>query len=210
VLYLSGVVRPDMPAMLQPGMGNHPPGGQPWAADNGRFSKPQMYSDAKYLAWLTKRLPYVESCLFATAPDVVGDAQATLDMSRPMLPRIRALGYKAALVAQDGLEALDVPWDEFDCLFVGGTTAWKLSEHAYSLVAEANRRGKWTHMGRVNSWVRFRAAAAAGYDSADGTVLRFDPQRPVHKWSERALSQLGMWTREPGHETPLPERRSVA
>jgi hypothetical protein len=194
--------------MLTPRMGQKPPVGQPWAADNGRFNSPHEYTDAKYLAWLRK-MP-AESCLFATAPDVVGDARATLDMSRPMLPRIRALGYKAALVAQDGLEALDVPWDEFDCLFVGGTTMWKLSEHAYSLVAEANRRGKWTHMGRVNSWVRFRAAAAAGYDSADGTVLRFDPQRPVHKWSERALSQLGMWTREPGHTAPSPERKRVA
>jgi hypothetical protein len=199
MLYLSGVVRPDMPAMLQPGMGNHPPKGQPWAADNGRFSRPETYTDAKYLAWLTKRLVYVESCLFATAPDVVGDAQGTLEISRPMLPKIRGLGSKAALVAQDGLEALDVPWDEFDCLFVGGTTAWKLSEHAYSLVAEANRRGKWTHMGRVNSWQRFRAAAAAGYDSADGTYLRFDPsqkrlgKRRIEGWTDAANDNPGLW-----------------
>lgn len=196
MLYLSGVVRSDMPAMLQPGMGNHPPKGQLWAADNGRFSKPATYSDDKYLAWLRKRAVYLDSCLFATAPDVVGDAAATLEMSRPMLPQIRALGYKAALVAQDGLESLDVPWDEFDCLFVGGTTKWKLSEHAYSLVQEAKRRGKWTHMGRVNSWQRFRAAAAAGYDSADGTVLRFDPNRPVHEWSGRAIANPGLWTED--------------
>lgn len=192
MLYLSGVVRPDMPAMIQPGMGNHPPAGQPWAADNGRFSKPDTYSDAKYLAWLRKRLPYVGSCLFATAPDVVGDAQATLELSAPMFAPIRALGYPVALVAQDGLEALAVPWDDFDCLFVGGTTAWKLSEHAYRLAAEAKRRGKWTHMGRVNSWQRFRAAAAAGYDSADGTVLRFDTQRPVGEWSGRAIQSPGL------------------
>ena len=194
MLYLSGVVRPDMPAMIQPNMGNALPVGQLWAADNGRFSQPASYTDARYLGFLRKHLPNVERCLFAVAPDVVGDAQATLEMSRPMLPQIRALGYKAALVAQDGLEALDVPWDEFDCLFVGGTTAWKLSEHAYLLVAEANRRGKWTHMGRVNSWQRFRTAAAAGYDSADGTVLRFDPNRPVHKWNGRAIANPGLWT----------------
>jgi hypothetical protein len=193
MLYLSGVVRPDMPAMIQPAMGNRLPKGQPWAADNGRFSQPGNYSDERYLTFLRKHLPDADRCLFATAPDVVGDAVATLEMSRPMLPKIRALGYKAALVAQDGLEALDVPWDEFDCLFVGGTTKWKLSEHAYSLVAEAKRRGKWTHMGRVNSWQRFRSAAAAGYDSADGTVLRFDPKRPVHEWSERALARPGLW-----------------
>jgi hypothetical protein len=193
MLYLSGVVRPDMPAMLQPNMGNRLPPNIQWAADNGRFSKPETYSDERYLAWLEKHRHAADRCLFAAAPDVVGDARATLEMSGPMLPQIRALGYKAALVAQDGLEALDVPWDEFDCLFVGGTTEWKLSEHAYSLVAEAKRRGKWTHMGRVNSWQRFRAAAAAGYDSADGTVLRFDPNRPVHEWSDRAQANPGLW-----------------
>lgn len=191
MLYLSGVVRPDMPAMLTPRMGQQPPAGRPWAADTGRYSSPHEYTDAKYLAWLG-RMP-VDGCLFATAPDVVGDAAATLEMSRPMLPRIRALGYKAALVAQDGLEGLPVPWDEFDCLFVGGTTKWKLSEHAVALVAEAKRRGKWTHMGRVNSWRRFRTAAACGYDSADGTVLRFDPNRPVSEWSRRALERPGLW-----------------
>ena len=198
MIYLSGVIRDGLPAMITPRMGQRPPAHQLWAADNGRFNSPHEYTDAKYLAWL-KRMP-VESCLFATAPDVVGDAEATLEMSRPMLWKIRALAYKAALVAQDGLETLPVPWDTFDCLFVGGTTKWKLSEHAYSLVAEARRRGKWTHMGRVNSWRRFRSAAAAGYDSADGTVLRFDPHRPVHEWSGRAFAAVGLWSSPEGQE----------
>jgi hypothetical protein len=173
VLYLTGVVRPDMPAMLQPGMGNRPPAGQPWAADNGRFSKPQTYSDESYLGWLDKRSPDAERCLFATAPDVVGDAAATLEFSLPMLPRIRAAGYRPALVAQDGLEALPVPWDAFDVLFIGGSTAWKLSEACFSLIAEAKRRGKWVHMGRVNSLRRLKIAKSVGCDSVDGTFLRF-------------------------------------
>jgi hypothetical protein len=92
LLYLSGVVRPDLPAMVIPRMGQRPPEGQPWAADNGRFSAPQDYTDEKYLAWLAK-MP-AESCLFATAPDVVGDAAATLALSEPMFDRIRAAGYR--------------------------------------------------------------------------------------------------------------------
>jgi hypothetical protein len=172
LLYLSGVVRPDMPAMLQPGMGNLPPAGQPWAADNGRFSAPERYTDAAYLAWLAKR-PHQERCLFATAPDVVGDAAATLALSGPMFGPIRALGYRVAFVAQDGLEDLAVPWDDFDALFIGGTTEWKLSEAAHELAAEAKRRGKWLHMGRVNSLRRVRIAKAMGCDSVDGTYLRF-------------------------------------
>lgn len=190
MLYLSGVVRSDLPAMLTPRMGQQPPAGQVWAADNGRFNSPHEYTDIKYLAWLQKMSS--ESCLFATAPDVVADAAATLLMSQPMLQPIRDCGYKVALVAQDGLQDLEVPWDDIDCLFVGGSTSWKLSEHAYGLMHEAKERGKWTHMGRVNSWRRFRAAAAAGYDSADGTVLRFDPQRAVADWSDRAIANSGL------------------
>jgi hypothetical protein len=172
LLYLSGVVRSDMPAMLQPGMGNLPPEGQPWAADNGRFSRPKTYSDEGYLRWLDAR-PGRERCLFATAPDVVGDAAATLALSRPMFGPIRALGYPVAFVGQDGMEALPVPWDEFDVLFLGGTTAWKLSWGAVVLAREAKEHGKWVHMGRVNSLKRMRIAKAFGCDSADGTYLRF-------------------------------------
>lgn len=193
MLYLSGVVRPDMPAMVTPRMGQQPPPGQPWAADNGRFSKPEDYTDEAYLAWLRK-MP-AKSCLFATAPDVVGNAGATLALSAPMYRRIREAGYRSALVAQDGLEHLTefIPWDDFDCLFIGGTTAWKLSEAAYQLGADAKRRGKWLHMGRVNSLRRMRLAEAMGCDSADGTVLKHDPNRPVHEWGSRVLSEPSLW-----------------
>lgn len=173
MLYLTGSVQPDMAAMLTPRMGQQPPIGQVWAADNGRFASPQDYTDAKYLAWLGS-MPR-ESCLFATAPDVVGDATSTLALSGPMFAPIRAAGYAVALVAQDGLESLTVPWDDFDALFIGGTTAWKLSEHAVQIVAEAKRRGKWVHMGRVNSYRRLRYAQSIGCDSADGTFLKFGP-----------------------------------
>jgi hypothetical protein len=42
-------------------------------------------------------------------------------------------------------------------------------------VGEARGRGKWVHMGRVNSLRRLRYAAAIGCDSADGTYLAFGP-----------------------------------
>jgi hypothetical protein len=154
-------------------MGQMPPDGQPWAADNGRFATPADYTDTGFLAWLAT-MP-AESCLFATAPDVVGDAAATLALSAPMFARIRALGYPVALVAQDGLERLNIPWNDFDVLFIGGSTGWKLGEAAHELADEAKRRGKWLHMGRVNSLRRMRLAHAMGCDSVDGTFLRFGP-----------------------------------
>lgn len=157
-----------------PAQGNRRPEGIPWCADNGRYGKGWPGSD-EWFAWLSGMDP--AGCAFAAAPDVVGDAAATLAESLPWLPRIRALGYPAALVAQDGLESLPVPWDAFDVLFIGGTTSWKLGHPARALVAEAKRRGKHVHMGRVNSERRYRYAAAIGCDSADGTYLTYGPDR---------------------------------
>ena len=195
MLYLSGVVRPDMPAMVTPRMRQRPPEGQPWAADNGRYASPQDYSDDKYLAWLAKM--HAESCLFATAPDVVGHAYATLELSAPMLPRIRQIGYRAALVAQDGLERQNIPWDDFDVLFIGGTTEWKLGAAAALIAEEARLRGKWVHMGRVNSLRRMKYAESIGCDSADGTALRFEPGRDVQSWARHVIANPSIWRTEP-------------
>jgi hypothetical protein len=147
--------------------------GAVWCADNSCFS--DRWDWRAWWTFLTNNADRADSCLFAVAPDVVGDAAATLEKSAPWLPQIRALGYKVAFVAQDGLEALSVPWNDFDCLFIGGSTEWKLGPHARTLAAEAKRRGKWVHMGRVNSERRYRYAAAIGCDSADGTFLTFGP-----------------------------------
>lgn len=145
-----------------------------WCADNGCYGKGYP-GDLGYLNWLAKRRPDVSRCAFATAPDVVGDAKATLKRSAPFLPIIRAMGYPAALVGQDGLEELEVPYDSFDVFFIGGTTEWKLSAGAHLLAYEAKRKGKRVHMGRVNSRKRLRYAASIDCDSADGTLLAFGP-----------------------------------
>jgi hypothetical protein len=193
VLYLSGAIKAHLPAMVTPDMGQSPPPGQPWAADNGCFSQPGKYTDERYLAFLAKLLPYVDRCLFATAPDVMGDAVATLDRSRPMLSRIRDVGYPVALVAQDGLTPDMVPWADIDALFIGGTTTWKLSEASHDLCVEAKRRGKWLHMGRVNSRRRYELARSFGCDSVDGTSLRFDPHTPVVQWMSDASERPHLW-----------------
>lgn len=171
---------------------NRRPPGVIWCADNGCFGSGWPGEDA-WLEWLGRNRQDAASCAFATAPDVVGQAEATLERSRPMLPLIRALGYPAALVAQDGLEDLPVPWAEFDALFIGGSTDWKLGPAARALGCEALDRGKRLHMGRVNSGKRFRYARALGCDSADGTFLTFGPDQNLqrmrawsdHQWPKR-------------------------
>jgi hypothetical protein len=178
--------------MLTPMMGNRLPDNRLWAADTGCFNTPEKHDDDSYLTWLSDREYAADRCLFATAPDVVGDAVGTMVVAQPMLSRIRRVGFKAALIAQDGMESLEMPWDTFDCLFIGGTTRWKLSENAYGLIAEARQRGKWVHTGRVNSYQRLVRMRQAGAHSADGTYLAFGPDTnlpKMNKWMERLAAQ---------------------
>lgn len=185
----------ELGAITTPDQRNVFPAGVPWVADNGCFGKGYPGDDA-WLAWLASRSADRSLCLFATAPDVVGDAAATLARSAPFLPLIQELGYPAALVAQDGLEDLVIPWDTFDVLFVGGSTEWKLSPIAAGIVAEAKLRGKWVHMGRVNSYRRLAYAASIGCDSVDGTFLAFGPRTN--------LPRLRAWFDKLQGNPPLP------
>lgn len=153
--------------------GNKRPKGVVWCADNSCFS--DKWDEAKWWKFLEANAHAASDCLFAVAPDVVGDAQATFDRSTSWLPKIRALGYPAAFVLQDGATDDLTPWDDFDCLFVGGSTEYKLGSEARAYVAEAKARGKWVHCGRVNSEKRWLFADAIGCDSADGTYLTFGP-----------------------------------
>lgn len=164
----------DLGCITTPKQGNKLPPAAILCADNGVYGA-GWPGESAWLQWLTT-LP-ADRVRFAVAPDVVPDAAATLERSRPWLPQIRALGMPAALVAQNGQESLPVPWDDLDCLFIGGDTTWKLGPEARELAGEAKARGKWVHMGRVNSERRLRYALAIGCDSADGTFLAFGPDR---------------------------------
>lgn len=178
-----------------PRQGQFPEPGVTWCLDNNCFGK-EEFNEAKWWAWLQSPRLDVSHCKFATAPDVVGDAKETVERSLPWLPKIRALGYPVAFVAQDGSDEFPPPWGQFDVLFIGGTDDFKLGPVAAALAAEAKRRGLWVHMGRVNSLKRMRYAEAIGCDSADGTTLVFGPDkrlRDVLHWVHTLKSQRPMW-----------------
>jgi hypothetical protein len=107
--------------------------------------------------------------LWVACPDVVGDAAATLRQFRDWVGALNKLSLPIAFVAQDGLTSEQTPWDEFGCLFLGGSTEWKLSHAAEDLAHEAKDRGKWVHMGRVNSLRRMKVAQLFKCDSVDGS-----------------------------------------
>ena len=182
-----------------PGGGRSLRPGWVWAADNGVFGKGWPGYE-KWLAWLDAHSTEERTrCLFATAPDVVGDHEATVERSLPWLPKIRALGYPAAFVLQNGATIDNVPWETFDVAFVGGDDAFKLGG-ADDLICEAQRRGKHVHVGRVNSGKRYQRFAQMGVDSCDGTFLAFGPEllTPVLlSWVRKHATHPTLWMEIP-------------
>lgn len=160
--------------LIVPGNGNKPTG-KPWACDNGAFSG---FREDAFLKMLD-RVSEFQGCLWVAAPDVPYNAAATLDLFNRWEPLIRERGFPVALVAQDVLTIASTPWERLECLFVGGGDAFKLGPEARELVAEAKRRGKLVHMGRVNTETRLRYAFEIGCDSVDGSAWT--------KWSDRWL-----------------------
>lgn len=154
----------------------------PWAADNGCFTT--AWNAETWTAWLRAMMPARERCLFAVVPDVVADAAATRARWDEYKHIPRSLGYRLAFVTQDGCTTAMVPWSEAGAIFTGGSTAWKRSEPAFALIGVARSRGLWTHMGRVNSQRRLRAAYAGGYASCDGTYMAFNPAGGVRRLGE--------------------------
>lgn len=160
-----------------------------WAVDNEVYGG--KFEPSRWETWL-RAVPRATrlTCLFAVTPDVLhrnedgsvyGDPAATYARFWEYAPLLRSLAYRVAFVSQDGATNSLVPWDDIDCLFVGGSDAWKLSGASMALIREAQARGLWTHMGRCQAREsiggRIGAAHALGMDSGDGTVLARDPSR---------------------------------
>jgi hypothetical protein len=137
--------------------------GVPWAADNDGFNG---VNESAFRAML-ERLRGLPGCLFVAAPDVYCDAPATLANFARW--RRELDGFPVALVAQNGMRPADVPWSEIDALFIGGDDAFKLGPAGERLARVARERGKWLHVGRVNTMRRLRYCATLRADSVDGS-----------------------------------------
>lgn len=159
--------------------------GVPWACDNDCF---KCLKRERYLAMLRQiARTGRDRLLFVAAPDVVADAAQTLARFRLWSPVLRYYSLPTAYVAQDGQEGLPVPWDEIRCLFIGGSTTWKLGPHAARLIEEAHRLGKWVHVGRINTLVRMWRFSSLPVDSFDGTCFSRWPDKFI-PWMLRHLA----------------------
>jgi len=90
-------------------------------------------------------------------------------------------GWPVAFVCQDGQENIPLP-DKWDALFIGGTTAWKMSEHVERLILTAKWMGKPVHVGRINTAKRWQHFNRRGANTFDGSGIArpypgFDSQR---------------------------------
>lgn len=144
-----------------------------WGLDNGVFTN--KFNEKKWLRQLEKLLPYKDTCLFIAIPDIVGDFHGTLKRFFHYKDIVK--DYPIGFVSQDGVKIEEVPWDNFDCIFIGGTDNHKLGTEAELVIKEAKKRNKWVHIGRVNSVRRILKFWEA--DSWDGTSLGFEPSKVI-------------------------------
>lgn len=159
-----------------------------WAADNDAY---HGFKDKAYEMMLDD-LEGVPACLFVTCPDVVADAAGTFQAFRRWVNDIQGRGFPLGYVAQDNASVADLPWSDLSAVFVGGSTEWKLSDDAHRIVDEAKTRGKWVHMGRVNSARRLKVAKSWEVDSIDGTELSWftDTKLPARIEQAAAAPQM--------------------
>ena len=137
--------------------------------DNGAYSS---FHHGRFRALLKRRGPVRERCKFVAVPDVVGNGRRTLEVFR----HFEGLDdWPLALVLQDGVEDLDIPWQEIAAIFVGGTTHFKMSQAASDLVKAAGLLEKHIHVGRVNTPDRWKHFADLGAHTCDGSgASRYD------------------------------------
>lgn len=187
---------PEVGCLVQPrawaSMGRVANSGRPWAADNDCFQRLDVEA---YWQMITKISRVDRSrFLWVACPDVVGNAQETCNRWFEWFPQLDYLGLLVAFVGQDGIEDIpdQIPWHEMAALFVGGSDKWKLSHAAENLGREAKAKGKWLHVGRVNSRKRIQHCLAMQADSIDGKSYSAWPDRRMPeglKWIRQAKAQ---------------------
>lgn len=204
MIYLTGVSnletqvvaaeRTDLGLMCQPGNSLHRQIDlYPFfAVDNGCYG--DKFDPDKWRRTLDAAAGWQEKCLFAAVPDrfdpndLKGNHAATLDLWPIWRQEVLDRGLPAAFVCQNGSTPDDVP-DDAQAVFIGGDTEWKLSRWAWAQVVAGKARGRWTHVGRVNTAVRWGSVRIFGADSADGTLVKHGPRPEMIRQLRAMLDQ---------------------
>jgi hypothetical protein len=150
--------------LFTPTIKNIPSVDIPYYSDNGAFSASKVFSAASF----ERHITYCKGIgvHWITVPDVVGSSKETTKLFYMWLDKIQSLPL--AYVLQDGVTLDEIPFDDIVCVFLGGSTEFKLSSAALELCYKAKERGKLVHIGRVNSIKRIRQFRDV-MDTCDGS-----------------------------------------
>jgi hypothetical protein len=175
--------------------------GVEWVMDNGAYSN----FDENKFSRMAQTAMFDENCHWLAMPDVVGDHEQTLNLFHEWKVRLcnhyipcRPKFKKWAFVIQDGATIETIPWDEIKAVFLGGTTQFKLSSRAYMILLEAKAKGKWVHVGRVNTVGRISYFHDVA-DSIDGSgIAKYDHMLyrallVIRTLSKSKATTLGEW-----------------
>ena len=161
---------------------NYKLAGVPYGLDNGCFTTFDKRAWCKLIDDADITRP-----LWCVCPDMVGDAQRTRELY-DYYARKHMRGLPIAYVLQNGVQFTTIPYDEINCLFVGGDDAFKTSTAAVNAIRTAKmiKPEMMVHIGRVNSWDRARWWIETGQkygfhvDSIDGSGMsRFDERLEI-------------------------------
>ena len=158
--------------------------GKQFGVDNDCYSG--KFNKDKFLKLMDKIMPYKNKCLFVNPPDVVGNYEKTTESYCQWYREIKDRGLPISYILQDGFR-MKLPELKPDCLFVGGSTEFKLSQIVLRYLQVVGS-GYWVHIGRVNSFKRimhFRFVM----DSFDGTDVAMYPN-VILKQRNRELAWL--------------------
>jgi hypothetical protein len=159
--------------------------GRLWALDNECFRRPFDYE--RWLAHWHRLFPYSKRCLFVVVPDKPFDAgerwpcgtTGTHKLRKQLdrfdnLAQVRKPWLGLAFAAQDGQESLPLP-EEADWVFIAGSTEWKLSDAAASVMQRAWDAGMYIHVGPRQQPAALPPLPPAGGPSGPGhRLLRRD------------------------------------
>lgn len=172
-----------------------------WAADNDAL---QGLDVDAYLAMVDRIAAGDRSrLLFVTAPDAAEMAptgpriswEGTVWLWRSWRRALAARALPLAIVLQDGATTDSVPWDEVAAVFLGGSDGWKDGPAAAALLVEARRRGKWRHVGRMNTQRRERLLLPL-CESFDGTQYSRWPDTHIPACLARLATRQRAFTEE--------------
>lgn len=178
------------------GSGHDVSGWTAFGIDNGCFTG--AFTEEGWLDMLSYYpLEHRIRCLFALVPDEPMNAQGTLNLFKQYHKVVLDLGYPVGFATQNGMTPEMVPWDDIHALFIGGDDHHKRGKEGGALIAEAARRGKWIHVGRVNSGSAIRHHFWMAH-SWDGTTLARHPRQQYQDIGREVL-----WVRTLGNKQPF-------